>query len=728
MTERNRVHGRRILVTGGAGFLGQHVCRELEKLKPASIFVPRSRQYDLREPAAVRDLMQTQRPEVVVHLAAVVGGIGANRENPGRYFYENAVMAIHLMEEARRIQTEKFVSVGTICSYPKFTPVPFHEDDLWNGYPEETNAPYGLAKKMLLVQGQAYRQQYGLNAITLLPVNLYGPGDNFDPASSHVIPALIRKAIEARDAHQPFLEAWGTGSASREFLFVRDAARGIALAAAHYNDPAPVNLGSGIEITIRDLTELICQLCQFPGEIRWDPTKPDGQPRRCLDTNRAREAFGFVATTDFQAGLHETIQWYESHRSTSPLQETPSTTGGPATLPHPAVTRSSPAVGLQGHESAAAPLGHENASTHNLRFVTPVGRVIETQPPRSDRSRRRALITGIAGQDGSYLSEFLLELGYEVHGVVRRNSSLVRTRLDEQQTTHHGRRAHLHYGDVTDAASMIRLILELEPDEVYNLAAQSHVRISFDKPAYTVDVAARGALNLLEAVRMLHKHRPIRFYQASTSEMFGGAIDTAPQSEKTPFHPRSPYGCAKLYAHSQTVNYREAYGMFACCGLLFNHESPRRGENFVTRKVTSAAARIQAGLQDKLLLGNLEARRDWGYAKDYVEAMWLMLQQPEPDDFVIATGETHTIEELLDVAFQRVQLDWHQYVEDDPRFYRPSEVDLLLGDASKAKEKLGWVPRTTFRQLIELMVDHDRASVEHVHTHQALGSTHQLSN
>ena len=725
MTESNSVQGRRILVTGGAGFLGQHVCSELERFEPASIFVPRSRQYDLREPAAVRDLLQTQRPEIVVHLAAVVGGIGANRENPGRYFYENAVMAIHLMEEARRIQTGKFVSVGTICSYPKFTPVPFLEDDLWNGYPEETNAPYGLAKKMLLVQGQAYRQQYGFNAITLLPVNLYGPGDNFDPASSHVIPALIRKAIEAREAQQPYLEAWGTGSASREFLFVRDAARGIALATAYYNQPAPVNLGSGLEITIRDLTELICQLCRFPGEIRWDPTKPDGQPRRCLDTQRAREAFGFQATTDFRVGLRETIEWYENHRSVS--AESTHTLSGPAIpshtnsfLPSPspaaavtpgtASSQTQPALTktFSPHASAAIPVPS---------FITPTGRVIEPQPPRADRPRRRALITGIAGQDGSYLNEFLLERGYEVHGIVRRNSSLIRTRLDEQQSSYQGQRAHLHYGDVTDAASMIRLILEIEPDEIYNLAAQSHVRISFDKPAYTVDVAALGALNLLEAARMLHKHRPVRFYQASTSEMFGGAIGTAPQSEATPFHPRSPYGCAKLYAHSQTVNYREAYGMYACCGILFNHESPRRGENFVTRKVTSAAARIHAGLQDKLLLGNLQARRDWGYAKDYVEAMWLMLQQNEPDDFVIATGETHTIEELLDVAFLHLQLDWHQYVEIDPRFYRPSEVDLLLGNPAKAKEKLGWVPRTTFQQLIELMVDHDTASLALSHQH-----------
>lgn len=302
---------RRVLVTGGNGFLGRNVCRALATYSPAELIAPRQAEYDLRQPDAVRRMIAEQRPDVIIHLAAVVGGIGANRENPGRYFYENAVMAIHLIEEARLANIEKFVSIGTICSYPKFTPVPFREDDLWNGYPEETNAPYGLAKKMLLVQSQAYRQQYGFNAITLLPVNLYGPGDNFDPQSSHVIPALIRKTIEARDRGADHINAWGTGSASREFLFVRDAAEAIAIAADRYNGAEPVNIGSGSEITIRKLTELICDLCSFTGEIRWDHTKPDGQPRRCLDTSRAEKAFGFRATTTLRDGLAETIRWYE---------------------------------------------------------------------------------------------------------------------------------------------------------------------------------------------------------------------------------------------------------------------------------------------------------------------------------------------------------------------------------------------------------------------------------
>lgn len=310
----NALANARALVTGGAGFLGRQVCDAIRRHAPSAVLAPRKAEYDLTEQAAVRRMLDDLRPDIVVHLAAVVGGIGANRENPGRFFYENAVMGVLLMEEARRRAVKKFVTVGTICSYPKFTPVPFREDDLWAGYPEETNAPYGLAKKMLLVQAQAYRQQYGFNAITLLPVNLYGPGDNFDPASSHVIPAIIKKVVEARDAGRKFIDVWGTGSASREFLYVTDAAEGIVAAAAGYDSPDPVNLGSGMEITIRDLTEMICELCHFRGELRWDSTKPDGQPRRCLDISRAWDRFGWRATTPFRDGLKQTIAWYESNR------------------------------------------------------------------------------------------------------------------------------------------------------------------------------------------------------------------------------------------------------------------------------------------------------------------------------------------------------------------------------------------------------------------------------
>ncbi|MBI2781908.1 MAG: GDP-L-fucose synthase [Chloroflexi bacterium] len=302
---------RRVMVTGGAGFLGKAVVARLRAAGVQEIFVPRSADYDLRIAEGVRAALADGRPDVVIHLAAVVGGIGANRENPGRFFYENAAMGIGLMEQSRLAGVEKFVQIGTVCSYPKFTPVPFKEDDLWNGYPEETNAPYGLAKKMLLAQGQAYRQQYGFDVIHLIPVNLYGPGDNFDPASSHVIPALIKKCVDARESGADHIEVWGTGSASREFLYVDDAAEGIVLATERYEGAEPVNLGVGREITIRDLVGLIVQATRFGGEIRWDTTKPDGQPRRALDTSRARERFGFEAKTSFEDGLRATIDWYE---------------------------------------------------------------------------------------------------------------------------------------------------------------------------------------------------------------------------------------------------------------------------------------------------------------------------------------------------------------------------------------------------------------------------------
>jgi GDP-L-fucose synthase len=306
------------MVTGGGGFLGQAVVRRLQAGGADQVFVPRSRDYDLRTKDDIDRALADGRPQLVIHLAAVVGGIGANQENPGRFFYENAILGIQLMEQARLTGVEKFVTVGTVCAYPKFTPVPFKEDDLWNGYPEETNAPYGLAKRMLLVQGQAYRQQYGFNSIYLLPVNLYGPGDNFDPRSSHVIPALIKKCVDAIESGTDHIDVWGTGTVSREFLYVDDAAEGIVLAAEKYDSPEPVNLGVGAEITIRELVELIAEATGFAGEIRWDPTKPDGQPRRALDASRASERFGFLARTLLGDGLAAAIDAYRGKRGIGP--------------------------------------------------------------------------------------------------------------------------------------------------------------------------------------------------------------------------------------------------------------------------------------------------------------------------------------------------------------------------------------------------------------------------
>ncbi|MGH7993503.1 MAG: GDP-mannose 4,6-dehydratase [Limisphaerales bacterium] len=319
---------------------------------------------------------------------------------------------------------------------------------------------------------------------------------------------------------------------------------------------------------------------------------------------------------------------------------------------------------------------------------------------------KKALITGITGQDGSYLAELLLEKGYEVDGIIRRASTFNTNRLDHLYADPHTDQTalKLHYGDLSDASALARLISRIEPDEIYNLAAQSHVRVSFDSPEYTTDITATGTVRLLEAIRETGIRT--RFYQASSSEMYGMARQT-PQTETTPFYPRSPYACAKVFSHWITVNYRESYGLHASSGILFNHESPRRGETFVTRKITRAVAHILAGLQNKLFLGNLDAKRDWGYAREYVEAMWLMLQQEKPDDYVVATGETHSVREFLEAAFGHAGLEWHKYVEIDPRYFRPAEVDLLLGDYSKAREKLGWEPKTKFIELVKLMVDAD---------------------
>ncbi|MEI7733764.1 MAG: GDP-mannose 4,6-dehydratase [Verrucomicrobiota bacterium] len=329
--------------------------------------------------------------------------------------------------------------------------------------------------------------------------------------------------------------------------------------------------------------------------------------------------------------------------------------------------------------------------------------------------QKRALITGVTGQDGSYLAEFLLSKGYEVHGIIRRASTFNTGRLNGIYTDPHVAESQffLHYGDLSDASALARLIGKIAPDEVYNLAAQSHVRVSFDSPEYTTDITATGAVRLLEAMR--ETGVPARFYQASSSEMYG-KVREVPQTEATPFYPRSPYACAKVYAYWITVNYRESYGMHASNGILFNHESPRRGETFVTRKITRAVAHIKAGLQQKLFMGNLDAKRDWGYAKEYVEAMWMMLQQEQADDYVIATGETHSVREFLELAFAHAGMDWKQYVEFDERYTRPSEVDLLIGDCSKAKQKLGWEATTKFAGLAKLMVD---ADIQLLADHQA---------
>ena len=358
-------------------------------------------------------------------------------------------------------------------------------------------------------------------------------------------------------------------------------------------------------------------------------------------------------------------------------------------------------------QSPATPNSEPRTPTSELRTPNSEPRTPNSEPRTPNSRPRRALITGITGQDGSYLAELLLGKGYDVYGVIRRSSSFNTERIDhlyQDPLAHPETKLRLVYGDLNDASSLNRILTAVQPDEIYNLGAQSHVKVSFEIPEYTAEIDALGVVRLLDAIRETGVR--CRFYQASSSELFGKARET-PQSETTPFYPRSPYGVAKLYAYWITVNYREAYDLYACNGILFNHESPRRGETFVTRKVTRAATRIKVGLQGKLYLGNLDAKRDWGYAGDFVEAMWLMLQQDRPDDYVIATGETRSVRELCEAAFGLLDLDWKEYVEVDPKYYRPTEVDLLAGDATKARERLGWTPKVTFDELIRMMIDSD---------------------
>ena len=341
---------------------------------------------------------------------------------------------------------------------------------------------------------------------------------------------------------------------------------------------------------------------------------------------------------------------------------------------------------------------------------------------------KKALITGITGQDGSYLAELLLNKGYEVHGIIRRASTFNTDRIDHLYQDPHvnGVKLFLHFGDIADSTNLIKLLYRIQPEEIYHLAAQSHVRVSFDIPEYTGDATGLGTIRILEAIR--ETGLKAKFYQASSSEMFG-EVKEIPQRETTPFHPRSPYAAAKVYAYWVTVNYRESYGLFACNGILFNHESPRRGETFVTRKITRAAARIHAGLQKKLYLGNLDPKRDWGYAKEYVEAMWLMLQKDEPDDYVVATGETHSVREFLEETFSYIGLNWEEHVETDPKYYRPAEVELLIGDASKARMKLGWEPKVRFKALVRIMADADvKLAMEELHLNNSYNSKFDLEN
>ena len=651
--------------------VGSALVRRLQTVN-CTLLTVSHRDLDLTRQREVEAWVAEQRPQAVFLAAAKVGGIVANDSAPVDFLYDNLAIATNVMHAAATAGVEKLLFLGSSCIYPKFAPQPIKEEALLTGPLEPTNQWYAVAKIAGLKLCQAYRRQQGCDFISAMPTNLYGPRDNFDLTTSHVIPALIRKAHEAKTRNDAQFVIWGSGNPRREFLHVDDAADALVHLMTNYSGESHVNVGCGTDLTILELASRIAGVVGFRGSIATDPSKPDGTPRKLLDVGKL-SGLGWRPKIELEEGIASTYRWFLENVSSEKSN-------------HP--------------------------STAQLTAGAP------------QLTEKVALITGITGQDGSLLARLLLDKGYVVHGIKRRSSSFNTGRVDDIYVDPHeeGARFFLHYGDMTDATNLIRLLQDIRPHEIYNLAAQSHVQVSFETPEYTANADALGTLRLLEAMRILRLENS-KFYQASTSELYGKVRET-PQRETTPFYPRSPYGVAKLYAYWITVNYREAYGLFAANGILFNHESPVRGETFVTRKITRAVAAIEHGLQDVLYIGNLDAKRDWGHAKDFVKGMWLILQQQKPDDFVLATGESYSVRQFIELAFAQVgrNVAWKgsgneevgfdrasgkELVKIDQRYFRPTEVDELLGDPSKAQRELGWKAETSFKDLVAEMVTSD---------------------
>lgn len=698
----------RILITGHRGLVGSAILRHLLSLGCDHLLTATREELDLRSSEQVQTWFDKHRPEFVFHVAGTVGGIWANFTRPVDFLHDNLLMQATVLRSAWQTGVKKLLYLGSSCIYPRDCQQPIQESSLLTGPLEKTNEWYALAKIAGVKACDAYRQQYGCHFISAMPTNLYGPNDNFHPDGSHVIPGLIRRFHEAKLSGQQTLTVWGTGTPRREFLHVDDLAAACWFLMQHYDDAGPINIGSGTDITIRELAELIRDVVHPTAELQFDTSKPDGTPRKLLDVSRLH-SLGWQHRIQLRDGIQASYDWFLNHpearrQGTSTMKEQ---SHGRA-KDHQQISQQP-----QSAATAAASRSGSRVSSVETR------QSMNSLPPKNGK---KALITGITGQDGSYLAELLLDKGYEVWGMIRRSSSFNTGRIDHIYQDPHDPdlRLHLCYGDLNDASSINRILKTVQPHEIYNLGAQSHVKVSFEVPEYTGEVTGLGAVRLLEAMRDVGSEA--RFYQASSSELYGKVLET-PQTETTPFYPRSPYAAAKAYAFYLTRNYRESYNMFAVNGILFNHESPRRGETFVTRKITRAVAAIATGQQETLYLGNLDAKRDWGYAGDYVEAMWLMLQAEIPDDYVIATGETHSVREFCELAFAEVDLpirwegtgvdevaiglDNQVLIRIDPRYFRPTEVDLLLGDASKARRELGWQPKVGFQDLVNRMVTHD---------------------
>ena len=699
----------RLFVTGHRGLVGSAVLRHLQSLGCTRILAAGREELDLRSPEQVQAWFERYRPEYVIHVAGTVGGIWANSTRPVDFLHDNILMQATVLRSAWQTGVKKLLFLGSSCIYPRDCEQPIRETSLLSGPLEKTNEWYAIAKIAGVKACDAYRQQYGCHFVSAMPTNLYGPNDNFDLDGSHVIPGLIRRFHDAKLVGNNTLTVWGTGTPRREFLHVDDLAAACWFLLNHYDEAGTINIGTGQDVTIRQLAESVRDIVHPQAELVFDTSKPDGTPRKLLDVSRLRD-LGWHHRIELIEGIKGAYEWFLSNPLSRRMGH-----DGPSFVPQngPLPIRTSEQV-----------VGAVSKSVTNPRrtSLTPTSEPRIAMNSLPAKNGKKALITGITGQDGSYLAELLLSKGYEVWGMVRRSSSFNTGRIDHIYQDPHSDdlRLQLQYGDLNDASSINRIVREVHPDEIYNLGAQSHVKVSFDVPEYTSEVTGLGAIRILEAMREVGCKA--RFYQASSSELYGKVVET-PQSETTPFYPRSPYAAAKAYAFYVTRNYRESYGMFAVNGILFNHESPRRGETFVTRKITRAVAAIAMSQQDCLYLGNLDAKRDWGFAGDYVEAMWLMLQSDRPDDYVIATGETHSVREFCELAFAEVDLPIHWEGEGvdevglgpdnqvlirvDPRYFRPAEVDLLLGDPTKAWEELGWKPKVGFKDLVNLMVTSD---------------------
>lgn len=658
----------KVYVAGHRGMVGSAICRRLSTIGVDQIITATSSELDLRRQELTEAFIEHHSPDIIIISAAKVGGIYANDTYPADFLYDNLMIAANLIHAAYKNNVKRVLFLGSSCIYPKFAEQPIDESSLLSSSLESTNEAYALAKISGLKLCEYYRKQHGCLYHSAMPCNLYGVGDNYHPENSHVIPALIRRFDEAVENNAESVSIWGTGKPLREFLFADDLADACLHLLELENPPSLVNVGAGSDISIHDLAKLVAQTVGFKGQIITDPSKPDGTPKKLINSSLIN-SLGWRATTPLKAGLKFAYDDYRSNQK------------------------------------------HRNKS----QTITP-----------SHKRMKIALITGITGQDGSYLAEQLLEKGYEVHGMIRRSSSFNTERIDHlyhDAQLNDEKRFHLHHGDLTDSSNLNRILERVGPDEIYNLGAQSHVKVSFEVPEYTAEVDAMGTLRFLDAIKEVGLGKQARFYQASTSELYG-EVQQVPQTETTPFYPRSPYGVAKLYGYWIVVNYRESYGLHASNGILFNHESPRRGETFVTRKITRAAGRIKLGLQPKLYLGNLDAQRDWGYAPEYTEMMWRILQQDEPSDYVCATGEMHTVREFCQHAFDHVDmpLDFvgegvnekgicrstgRTVIEVSPDYFRPAEVEQLLGDSSKAKRILDWTPKVTFKELVKVMAEAD---------------------